>query len=759
MLPTALFLSSLAAAAVPTMSEVELTLAAARPADAGTASGCQIVVAPVGGVTEALQHVSRSIAPCRAVPATLDLALNPDVIWELRVESASHWATPVTWMRGSPAPLLRAWRTAVLRGTLTVDERVPMPEKITARFEPAVTPEAPKDLRSADAQGAEPRGEALCPVNHGTFVCKIPATRSDLRLHARGFVSRPLWNLDLAAGMTRDLGAWRLIPGASVVGRVISDADGAPLPGCTVDFRLKAGGIPERSPVARLGRSANSVVTDEHGFFLAEGLAPGTYELTVRKQHFAERRLSPVAVVERAETEIRHAIALSRPLDMRVSITPPADPSGSPWSVHVLEPSLIAGSWDERFAAQVDENGLCVRQGMNPGDYMIRILSSSGSEAMMRRFELSPATTDVTLEVEILVVTGSVRLGKRPLATSLLFGGHATGAHVSAESGEDGEFVTWLPGTGSWEVRVDSDEPRVSRTLKNVKVDPDERGEARVEINLPSTAIEGVVVDPDGKPASGAHVVLIELNGRTAAQTISDAEGRFALSGVAEGKVVVHASKRDTDDSLRSAPLAIDAVEDAAGAEYTLILRKEDEMSGRVVTPLGQGVAHAMVYLLPDRLGLDALTIPSRALTDLDGGFTIKVEPSVLSGQLIALAAGYALRSVPWNRSQGVALEIRVDSFGGTLRLDVSAVRRLLDAGRGEVIVFQEHMPLQLSFLDMWAGLNGVPQRSNGERVIPHMATSTYRACALALPSMVTARCAEGHLVPGGSLVLRVPPQ
>ena len=118
-------------------------------------------------------------------------------------------------------------------------------------------------------------------------------------------------------------------------------------------------------------------------------------------------------------------------------------------------------------------------------------------------------------------------------------------AVAKARSDGDGMFVLpRLPDDrGLW---ITAQAPSHTPSMARVELSP-ERCHAGVELRLhDANTLRGRVVDPEGRPVAGAHVLgTKELmwfhGGTTAVETRSDADGRFTLQGVPIGDCVVRA--------------------------------------------------------------------------------------------------------------------------------------------------------------------------------------------------------------------------
>jgi 5-hydroxyisourate hydrolase-like protein (transthyretin family) len=231
------------------------------------------------------------------------------------------------------------------------------------------------------------------------------------------------------------------------------------------------------------------------------------------------------------------------------------------------------------------------------------------------------------IEGTIVDPDGEGVAGAYVVATPQGRGPHERGSR-SVVSGEDGAFALDLRG-GGHALDVEHD------AFRRVKV-PVEAPARGVRVVLPrGAAVEGEVLDEEGRPAAGAEVALGPA-GDDAPERLAhrsaraDAHGRFRLAGLDGGSALVVA-RRSAEEG---GGVAGARVEVPAEGTARAVLRFEAglTLSGSVVTTDGAPVPDASVTALVDRrdarrddpavrLLADA---PAEAVTDPAGRFTLR---------------------------------------------------------------------------------------------------------------------------------------
>ncbi len=309
---------------------------------------------------------------------------------------------------------------------------------------------------------------------------------------------------------------WRVRSGLTIRGMVV-DAAGDPVPGATVGAYAKAKeGADPSVPRAR----ASSRVTERDGTFIVSGLPPGTYELNC----YGEFPVPPVPI----EVELTGA--------------------GKEGVILKLAPNgTIAGR-------VVDEQGRPQPQ--------LSVQFAAVDDAFLRGSTITRDDGTFTLEN---VVLGNVRL--------TVLGGPGWGSdelHLAGSSDEDGRGLLVTVGEG---------------TPTNVELRVEARGES----------IRGKVLDGDDAPVADAFVSIARVSDSEAAAksysavfarhrgndapVLTDADGKFEVTGLAAGKYAVFASRRGGGETTAESV--------ATGSIIELRIEATGEISGVVHTPDG----------------------------------------------------------------------------------------------------------------------------------------------------------------------------
>jgi hypothetical protein len=237
-----------------------------------------------------------------------------------------------------------------------------------------------------------------------------------------------------------------------------------------------------------------------------------------------------------------------------------------------------------------------------------------------------------------------------------------------ADVDKSGHFhVTGIP-AGHVVVVADAAQARGS-----AEADLDEGGSAEVEIRLGDGALDGTVVDADGRAVSGALVVArpVGLGDAGERQTLSSTDGRFHLGGLSGARFDVAASKDDGSAELRGV---------AAGSHDVQLSLAVGSVSGYVETPDSGGVSDFTLSAEPEVPGRGR----PRSSHVLDGRGEFKLVLAPGSYLVRASAPGYA---------DGVAHDVSVSSGQATsgvhieLRASGTIEGVVLDSASGAPLV------------------------------------------------------------------------
>jgi len=301
-----------------------------------------------------------------------------------------------------------------------------------------------------------------------------------------------------------------------------------------------------------------------------------------------------------------------------------------------------------------DEEGYFVFTGIDAGRWEMLLLEKGDTPFTASdrlRFQV-PDGELVTVELR------AGRFGAHQARGTLTRGGRGVElAEIEAEtldpiarvygpgfSDEEGGFLLFAP-PGEYEIRVRTDagmDYRFRRTVSEDGVIP--------PIELPSGAVHGIVLNPDGSPAETMDVFLEGdfASGLPSGQLFVDDDGRFAFEELPPGTYRIRAGGYEWFDPEWEElgwGMVVDTVEvqgDAPTEDVVLRMRPEGRLDGRVVSPSGEPVVGALLEIWAhDRLPMRFLDFES----DTDGTFVTDMLPSgdqlfvsAFSGQLVSPA-------------------------------------------------------------------------------------------------------------------------
>ena len=328
-----------------------------------------------------------------------------------------------------------------------------------------------------------------------------------------------------------------------------------------------------------------------------------------------------------------------------------------------------------------------VKAGFAPGKLEVEALKPfeqrAGLEAVLHRGRRAVGL--VVDEQELPVAGAVVRLEEAsdPRRRRLRRFG-TTAPPPQDTTGVDGGFQIPDLAAGGYDLKVESP------GFGPVKVPGIEVPEGAGDVDLgtvvlsPGVAIEGLVVDAEGRPLAGIEIragepsrfplpaafQLMMLARETPA--ITGADGRFAVPDRRQGErldLVVSGDGYVT--------LAVAGVTAPPEEPLEVVLKQSSRVSGRVVDPRGEPIAGASVEARAEGLGGSGgggMSSLNRSRTDADGGFELRaVEPGLVT--VAASATGF-------QEAQLSGLEA---AAGGELR-DVELVLRPGAMVRGTVL-------------------------------------------------------------------------
>jgi len=683
--------------------------------------------------------------------------------WVLRFDAPNVWSPEVfVDTRVESEVEIPVWPGGQIAGRVVPPEGS-RPEMSDLRLDASFQ----ESERSPSPQGAALAGRSPCELKADRFTCRVPAVQLDLSLGPRGYLTRYFWSLAVPVGRRVNVGTVRLVKGAAVTGFVASREPSFRAAKCELrlvetvaDPRLED----TRSTKRRRFRSL-SVTPNARGFFHFDGVEPGTYRIEASHPGFAAASTPPMTVEPESETRLVGDLELVLPSRLAVRVVPASDLSGGPWRVEVRRMSEPPGMLDDARPLDLDAEGSGTLTGLDPGRYLVTIFDSRGSSLRRQAVEVAGAAeTELEIEFDFVTVTGTVRLGERPLAAKLRFGGRMGAERIELNADEEGRFSGVLPRAGDWRIFVESESPKIEKQLDEVPVEPDSHHRASLELRLHSGSLAGSVIDAGGLPAADATVFLLEVP--YPQWTTSDEEGRFVFEGLSPGPVQVTAEK----GSLRSDDQVVPVPADGAAPDALLVLRQKKAVRG-LIHAGGQPLAGVSILAAP-MAGGTYVSASESALSGPSGEFELELPSSADSVDLIALPIGFPLYVAREPVSEDQELRLDVLRSGGDLTLEPEEEPDFgAEVARHDLLLLCDGLLLDLPVLRQWAAMQEAGSDRGQERWrVPALPIGHYALCrlksfreSLANPSLEPgsphlSRCVEGDLLAGGALALRAPP-
>lgn len=674
--------------------------------------------------------------------------------WKLAVESEGFWAEPQEILSSPVAIAL--WPAATFELTLVAPRSTAVPREATLRLTRA------EGVSLSDRRQPVEAELACATAEQGRVTCQGPSGHWDLRVKCAGYVPWYSWGHRIAAGETLDLGRVPLRPGLSLLGRVVTEEGPADPSRASVQARPRfvPGGEPLELPPG-IEMKTLSARLNVRGYFFFDALAPGSYEIVAQQEGF-ENASSVAEIAEGQDVEMPAPLVLERPLRLQVRLDPPTDSDGAAWTV-VLRADR-PGTYIDIAQGPTTSEGEWSSPPISAGAYTLFVESAEGNVLAVQEVELARGSQTVSVDIDLVQVVGTLKIGEMDLAGDLWFGGETGAVHIHAVADADGAFALVLPRAGTWKVDVREESTGIRAKGIEVEVDPPRPGKAAaVEIVLPDTEIRGSVRDEESIPVADAEVMLLPGSGTTTpAFTATDDLGKYSIRGQAEGAYSIHASKGTASSEEQQVQLD----EKLAPLEIDLVLLEKTTLHG-IAVAAGSPVAGAEVLgFSMTASGSAASGSAAQARTDLDGTFDLRVPRSATSARIVVGAPGYTLSVSRVDLTDlGATVMVPLDRPGGRLELERSA-DVFSDRSRLPLVLIDgEAIPLHL--LESWTWAHDPNLSTDALLAVERMPAARYAYCTLGWQeAMLVAGgaaypdpsvCAEGDLAPGGVLRLSRP--
>lgn len=309
--------------------------------------------------------------------------------------------------------------------------------------------------------------------------------------------------------------------GVEVSGQVLDEESGDPISGAEVILR--------KDNVPSFGSS-----TEADGSFLLSYVKDGTYNLTVRRQGFAEADPSPMQV----------AGAPVSGIEVRLKRQPEATLRGRISGLDPEELAQVQIGASKRFdfdrQGRASWDGSYTVEGLTPGEWNVTATTPSVRTAA-GTVRIEPEDREVHLDLSFekgVTLSGRVLVGGEPLRGAKLTAyvpGKGGSFGGEARTGYEGAFSIPALAPGTYQLTI-LHEGRGIVHGQQVELTSDRE----IDIEIATGAIAGRVLAASGEPVSGveilAHGLVYDLTAWTSALAARTGDaGDFEMPGVAAG--------------------------------------------------------------------------------------------------------------------------------------------------------------------------------------------------------------------------------
>ena len=537
----------------------------------------------------------------------------------------------------------------------------------------------------------------------------------------------------VAAEEVVDVGTLTLPDGRAVRGRILDAKDDTPLAGAVVSALVAQTGM--RIRMRGLDDASANAVSGTDGSFEIRGLEPRSYNVAAQHPDFSPNETTVEVPSDQDPGEITVRLSRGGTLTGVVRDAAKAPVAGA--NIMVMK-----GFGGELQSAATGPDGRYTIEKLSPGAYSAirqpddgRIILGMGMKQVT--IEEGKVTTLDFDEAAKHQVSGRVLRGGKPVGnvTVIFYQGGAgmTGGMKSTSADAEGRFTVGLDAPGSYTVAASGG--MMFGGSQTTIVVPD-APTATIDVHLKSGAIPGRVVDPDGKPVSGAFVIARREGGEGASSAQSAADGSFTIEGVEDGAYRVTASAQGF---ASTEPVVVTVAPEKGTAPVELRMEKGRVLRGRVVDPRGNGIEGAFVHYAPTGM-VQTTSLP--ATTDTNGTFVLSLSGTGafdVAASASGLAPAVARGVVPPNEDDGQPVVTLPLGAGGRLRVQV-----VLKEGGPAVgaTIFPQATPPYLGSDTLSFTSRSRPTGADGSTVLTALAPGAYKVNVV-----LGARNAEAQVV------------
>ena len=481
---------------------------------------------------------------------------------------------------------------------------------------------------STDAATASPRVFATLTDAQGRYSLSLLPGAHTLTLVHADHVTQTTPVVIGQSLRTRD---YQLVPGSTIAGRVVSRDSGEPVPHAEVRLQPPAGTFG--------GQLLTRTRADAEGRFTLRGVATGTAQVEAFARGFGTTQATnvPLGVGDRVE-DVEILVDVGRTVSGFI-VWDDAETEGVPdMVVNLTSLTQFGLAW---LSEPTGPDGYFEVLGVAPGTYM-----------MVAMGEAAVITVGATIEIDdqdktdtLLRVTRGIMVRGRvdPPGPALI---HAAVRAKDLNSGnplkvmqytravnstfrraraqEDGTFEFGPMAPGPYILSATTPDGRYAET----RLEVEDEDLAKIDLSLlDGVGVRGRVVDIENRGLAGLSVSFHRVDGEkridlssylgaVSTVAVTDAEGRFELSGLSPG-VYSYSVRNDRlcripfgtpeDPDVPFRPRRLDV--QAPVTDLTIALRSSRALQGRVLDPEGKPIAGAWISAWPD--------MPAKAINHL----------------------------------------------------------------------------------------------------------------------------------------------
>ena len=484
--------------------------------------------------------------------------------------------------------------------------------------------------RSDKPVGAERTGWAAMTDGNGAYSLSLPD--GDWRLEAGGDdYSRAQERVRVSQGPARV--DFRLIPSASIRGRVVARATGAPVANAIVGFNS----IAQNGATTSYESSdpEEMATTDADGNFVLRPLEPASYALYATASQLASdvETLVPLEIGEHVDGV---QVVVDPAFDVHGFVVDEAERTRGLASVWI---GAMGTRPSRRWLATSAADGSFELHGLPAGVYSL-LLDAEGlvPSSLEQSIRVEPGVEKDHIITLARGTTVSGRISMRTAATVRVENRQSSGgfeimlaraklARAEARVADDGTFAISGVAPGEWKVVARGDDGSLGETEIDVGAAPVEG----VEIDIQARAsVRGVVHDENDAALAGVRVEIFDVHEgmpeqmrrKVLASATTDATGGFEIVGVEPGTHDLGITELGGAPlEIHSGPTTITLEDRAVDVELRTSL-PDGRITGVVVDDDGAPVADAWVVAQSE--GAEHRDGGRPVLTDAEGKFELE---------------------------------------------------------------------------------------------------------------------------------------